>query len=283
MTPWAVDVGCAPDCATHAAPRVPLAETVRRCAALTYAIGRGVSLGGRLADPGTLRDQARSILGALGIRLEAGPQPLTVAASAGGPGTLLVANHVSWLDVVAVLAVEPVTLLAKREIGQWPVVGTLARRVGTRFIDREGVRALPAAVADLATTLRAGRSVLVFPQATTWCSAPGGRFRRATFQAAVDAGAPVRPVTIGYEQRGAPSTVAAFLGEEDFLTSLRRVTGAADLTVRVTPHAPLPPSGRRALAAEAQAAVGRAVPSRCGRSPRVAPVGPLAHDAASAV
>ncbi|MFE9398820.1 lysophospholipid acyltransferase family protein [Streptomyces flavidovirens] len=255
-SPWAVDAGCTPDCAAHAAPRVPMAESVRRCAALAYAITRGAARGERLAEPGILRGQARSVLAALGIRLEAGREPLTVPG--GGTGTLIVANHISWLDVVAVLAVEPVTLLAKREIGQWPVIGALARRVGTRFIDREGLRELPSTVGDLASTLRSVHSVLAFPQATTWCSAPGGRFRRATFQAALDAGAPVRPVTIAYEQLGAPSTVAAFLGDEDFVTSLRRVAGAAALTVRVTPHPPLPLTDRRSLANEARSAVGRA-------------------------
>ncbi|MET9520092.1 lysophospholipid acyltransferase family protein [Streptomyces sp. NPDC002994] len=260
MNPWAVDAGCAPDCAADAAPRVPMAEAVRRCAALARTIARGVSRGDRLAEPEALRGQALNILGALGIRMVAGPQPLTVPGGSGRPGTLIVANHISWLDVVAVLAVEPVTLLAKREIGQWPVIGTLARRVGTRFIDREELRELPRVMADLASVLSSGRSVLVFPQATTWCSAPGGRFRRATFQAALDAGAPVRPVTISYEQTGAPSTVAAFLGDEDFVTSLRRVAGASGLTARVTAHPPLLLTDRRSLAAEALAAVGGAQP-----------------------
>ncbi|MGX1881393.1 lysophospholipid acyltransferase family protein [Streptomyces sp. NPDC055287] len=270
MNPWAVDAGCPPACAAHAAPPVPTAQTVRRCAGLARAIAHAVSRGERLAEPGTLRGQARSILAALGVRLVAGPEPLTVPggstgrtggpAGPAGPGTLIVANHISWLDVVAVLAVEPVTLLAKREIGQWPVVGTLARRVGTCFIDREALRELPRAIADLSSTLRSGRSVLVFPQATTWCSAPGGRFRRAAFQAALDAGAPVRPVTIAYEQAGAPSTVAAFLGDEDFVTSLRRVAGASGLTVRITPRPPLPLTDRRSLAAGARAAVGGAQP-----------------------
>ncbi|MGW7050921.1 lysophospholipid acyltransferase family protein [Streptomyces sp. NPDC054887] len=256
MSPWAVDAGCRPHCAAHAAPAVPAARAVRRCVRLAGAVARAVSCGERLAEPPVLRERARSMLAALGTTLAADPGPLSVPRGDGGPGTLVVANHVSWLDVVAVLAVEPVTLLAKREIGQWPVVGTLARRVGTRFVDREKPRELPHVVDDVARLLRSGRSVLVFPQATTWCSAPGGRFRRAVFQAALDAGAPVRPVTIAYEQAGAPSTVAAFLGDEDFATSLRRVAGASGLTVRITPRPPLPHTDRRSLAAAARAAVG---------------------------
>ncbi|MET8681261.1 lysophospholipid acyltransferase family protein [Streptomyces sp. NPDC004647] len=255
MNPWAVESLCTPACATDAAPRVSLGERVRRYASLTCALSRGVSVGGRLAEPGVLRTRARAVLRALGVRLEAGTEPLRVPGCAGGTGTLIVANHISWLDVISLLAVEPVALLAKREVGRWPVIGTLARRSGTRFIDRDRVRELPKVIESLASMLHAGRSVMVFPQATTWCSVSGGRFRRATFQAAVEAGAPVRPVTIDYYQNGTPSTVAGFLGDEDFGASLRRVVGAGGLAARVTAHRPLFGADRRTLAAEARAAV----------------------------
>ncbi|MFE6158268.1 lysophospholipid acyltransferase family protein [Streptomyces sp. NPDC056486] len=247
---------CTPACVTRSAPRVPSAELARRYAMLAYEIGLGVAQGDRLAEPRALQARARGILGALGVRLEEGPRRLTVNGSRPTrPGTLIVANHISWLDVVSLLAVEPVTVLAKREVGQWPVIGTLARRAGSQFIDRDGLRQLPYVVSELASTLRSGRSVIVFPQATTWCSVPGGRFRRATFQAAADAGAPVRPVTIRYYQHGTRSTTAAFLGDETFGASLHRVARARELTVRVTAHTPLHGSDRRELAAQAQAAV----------------------------
>lgn len=262
---------CTPACVTGPAPRVPSVEVARRYAALAYEIGLGVAGGERLAEPRALRARARGILDALGVRLEAGPECLTVNGGSGRPGaperltvnggpgrpgTLIVANHISWLDVVSLLAVEPVTVLAKREVGRWPVIGALARRAGSQFIDRDGLRQLPYVVAELASTLASGRSVVVFPQATTWCSVPGGRFRRATFQAAADAGAPVRPVTIRYYQRGTRSTTAAFLGDESFRASLHRVARARELTVHVTAHTPLHGSDRRQLAAQAQAAVG---------------------------
>ncbi|MEU3742964.1 lysophospholipid acyltransferase family protein [Streptomyces sp. NPDC032198] len=252
--PAAPAVLCTPACVTPSAPEVSPAELARRYAALAYEIGIGVAQGERLAEPRALRARARGILGALGVRLEAGPERLTVTGSR--PGTLIVANHISWLDVVSLLAVEPVTVLAKREVGRWPVIGSLARRAGSQFIDRDELRQLPHVVDELSSTLRSGHSVLVFPQATTWCSVAGGRFRRATFQAAADAGAPVRPVTIRYYQHGVRSTTAAFLGDETFGASLHRVARARGLTVRVTPHASLRRSDRRELAAEAQAAVG---------------------------
>ncbi|WP_098241061.1 lysophospholipid acyltransferase family protein [Streptomyces formicae] len=256
MNPWTVEPGCPSSCAAPPEHRVPRPELLRRYAALTYALTRAAARGDGLAEPRVLRSEARAVLDALGVRLAAGRDPLSAPRGAGrGPGTLIVANHISWLDVVALLAVEPATVLAKREVGRWPLIGTLARRVGTRFIDRDArPRELPYTVAALAELLRDGTSVLVFPQATTWCTAAGGRFRRAAFQAAADAGAPVRPVTVEYRQGGLPSTAAAFLGDEDFTASLRRVAGARDLTVRITAHALLGGTDRRALAAAAQRA-----------------------------
>lgn len=230
--PWDVWSDCTPDCAAHALPRVPAPRAARRGAAFAGAVRRALTDGARMADPVRLRAHAASLLDALGVRVE-GPAALTAGD---GPGTLVVVNHISWLDILALLAVEPVTLLAKREVGTWPVVGGLARRAGTHFIDRTSPRRLRHTVQEVSELLGSGRSVAVFPQATTWCTADRGAFRRATFQAALDAEAPVRPVTLDYTQQGLPSTVAAFCGEDTFAASLRRVLAARALTVRVTAH-----------------------------------------------
>ncbi|MER0479454.1 1-acyl-sn-glycerol-3-phosphate acyltransferase [Streptomyces sp. Edi2] len=293
--PWDVWSDCTPDCAAHALPRVPATRIARRGAAFARCVRRALTDGERMADPVRLRAHAGALLDALGVRVE-GAAALTAGNRDGdgtgpgygigfgsgsglgpangldfgtgpgpangpgpGPGTLIVINHISWLDILALLAVEPVTLLAKREVGTWPVVGGLARRAGTHFIDRTSPRRLRHTVREVSELLGAGRSVAVFPQATTWCTADRGSFRRATFQAALDAGAPVRPVTLEYTQQGLPSTVAAFCGEDTFAASLRRVLAARALTVRVTAHPVLNPADgfwdRRELAERAARAV----------------------------
>ncbi|GAA2337537.1 1-acyl-sn-glycerol-3-phosphate acyltransferase [Streptomyces caniferus] len=253
--PWDVWSDCTPDCATHALPRVPATRIARRGAAFARSVRRALTDGERMADPVRLRAHAAALLDALGVRVE-GAAALTAG---NGPGTLVVVNHISWLDILALLAVEPVTLLAKREVGAWPVVGGLARRAGTHFIDRTSPRRLRHTVREVSELLGSGRSVAVFPQATTWCTADRGGFRRATFQAALDAGAPVRPVTLDYTQQGLPSTVAAFCGEDTFAASLRRVLAARALTVRVTAHPLLTAADgfpdRRELAERAERAV----------------------------
>jgi 1-acyl-sn-glycerol-3-phosphate acyltransferase len=212
----------------------------------------GVLLTGLLLVPllrrVAVRATARALLAALGVRLVwRGPAPR--------PGSLLVANHVSWLDIVALLAVEPVRLVAKDEVRRWPAIGMLARLSGSLFVDRSRPRLLPGTVGEVAAALRAGRSVAVFPEGTTFCGAAHGRFRPAMFQAAVDAQAPVVPITIRYD-----TTAAAFVGDDTLWSSVRRIAALRSLTVTLVAAAALRPAvgaDRRALARTAQACVGQ--------------------------
>lgn len=201
------------------------------------------------------RALARAVLAGLGIRHSAaGRLPQERA--------LLVANHVSWLDVVVILAHAPARLLAKREVRAWPLIGRLAATLGTVFVDRSRPKRLPATVAEVSRNLAAGAVVAVFPEGTTWCGRMAGGFRPAMFQAAVDAGAPVVPVRLSFTQSGAVSTVAAFIGDETLLASLKRVVAARDLTVSLRAYPKLhpvpcepPAHSRRVLARAAAAAV----------------------------
>ncbi|MCD0452155.1 1-acyl-sn-glycerol-3-phosphate acyltransferase [Actinocorallia sp. API 0066] len=233
----------------HALSPASRLVAARRAAALAGAAAWAAVLP---VSPARLTPMTRSLLAALGVRAELEGPGFSVP---GEVGTLIVANHVSWLDVLAVLSVEPVTMLAKREVGDWPVIGRIAHEAGTAFIDRDGLRSLPGTVAELTALLRAGQSVMAFPEGTTRCSTPGP-LRRAVFQAALDAGAPVRPVTLAYRQDGRPSTVAAYVGVDSFGVSLGRVLTASSLTVHLRVHPPLHPSAadtRRTLAARATA------------------------------
>ncbi|MFI5931623.1 lysophospholipid acyltransferase family protein [Actinoplanes sp. NPDC051494] len=194
-----------------------------------------------------LRTIARGLLAAMGVKLVwRGPAPR--------PGSLLVANHVSWLDVLALLAVTPSRVIAKSEVATWPFVGLIARAGGAIFLDRSRPRQLPAAVAEVAATLRAGHSVAVFPEGTTFCGTERGRFRPAVFQAAADARVPVVPISIRY---GSPS--AAFVGDDTLWSSVRRVVALRGLTVTLVGAPaliPEPGADRRVLARAAQASAG---------------------------
>jgi 1-acyl-sn-glycerol-3-phosphate acyltransferase len=135
---------------------------------------------------------------------------------------LWVANHVSWLDVMALGRLRALHFVAKHDVGEWPLIGRLASASGTRFVDREGRRGLRTLVEDLAAQLDAGRSVAIFPEGTT---TPGDvllRFKPLLFQAAVLAKAPVQPVTLRYVEQG-PRRIAPYLGDDLFVSHLGRV------------------------------------------------------------
>ncbi|WP_214370062.1 lysophospholipid acyltransferase family protein [Pseudonocardia sp. H11422] len=219
----------------------------------------------------------RGVLGAAAVQLR-----VTGAASYGdGPsGVLVVANHLSWIDVLALGAVQPVRMLAKREVRDWPVIGWLARRNGALFVDRSGLRGLPAVIADTAAALRDGAAVGVFPEGTTWCGSASGPFRRAAFQAAIDAGVPVRPVSIALRlPDGRPTTEGAFVGDQTLFDSMLRVLCLPALVCEVTVHreiVALPGEDRRALALRAERVVVAVTGVRPGSaeaaSPRTRPV-----------
>ncbi len=213
-------------------------------------LGRG-SLRSRGRIPaGLVRRWCRWIVRAAGVRVR-----VTGTAPATG-GLLLVANHISWLDIPLLAAVRPARMLAKSDIRQWPVAGPLAAHGGALFIDRSRLRALPGTVARIADALRAGQAVGVFPEGSTWCGRAQGPFRRAVFQAALDAGVPVQPVRLRYRITGGPaSTTPAFIGDDSLLTSVWRVVSARGLVAEVEVRQLIAPGShpdRRSLARAAQ-------------------------------
>ncbi|MFI7429604.1 lysophospholipid acyltransferase family protein [Micromonospora sp. NPDC049836] len=274
---WRPASGCGPGCLPAATgPAVPPARRAGRLLGVLGMVLAGVGLAALLpvlparARRAALRGWARGVLRALGVRLDVhGRLPRRPA--------LLVANHVSWLDILAVLAVAPARMVAKREVRGWPLVGPLAAAAGTVFVDRSRPRDLPATVGRVAAALRAGHPVAVFPEGTTWCGAaadcrPARGFRPALFQAAVAAGAPVVPLRLRYRSAGDATTLAAFLGEESLWRSVRRVLAARGLTVSVGVAAalhPAPDADRRVLARAAESAI-HLTPTRPARRLRPA-------------
>jgi 1-acyl-sn-glycerol-3-phosphate acyltransferase len=243
-TLWQPASGCGDRCRVGGAgQRGPVAVVVRVMALAVVLLG-GLLLA--MLSSATLRVLSRAILAVLGVRLVwRGSEPR--------PGSLLVANHISWLDVIALTAIRQVRMVAKHDVRGWPGIGGMTARAGTIFIDRTRPRALPGTVAEVAAALRAGRSVVVFPEGTTYCGPESGRFRSALFQAAIDAGAPVVPVSVSYD-----STEAAFVGEDTLGESIVRIARARGLTVTLAAAPALRPdpgADRRALARAAQSSL----------------------------
>ncbi|MEU3148043.1 MULTISPECIES: 1-acyl-sn-glycerol-3-phosphate acyltransferase [unclassified Streptomyces] len=259
--------GCvAPTGATRAVPRAVL-----RLAAVLALVLAGVLLVpvGRLVPAGLVGRWCRWIVRAAGVRVR-----ITGGAAPAG-GLLLVANHISWLDIPLLGGVRPARMLAKAEIRRWPLAGLLVERSGVLFIDRDRLRALPDTVARITGALGEGSAVAVFPEGSTWCGRGQGPFRRAAFQAALDAGVPVQPVRIHYRDAcGTAATAPAFVGDDTLVASLWRVVSARGLVAEAELRAAIPPGShpdRRTLAAAAQPHDGSARDHRTGpRAVRVA-------------
>ncbi|MFB9686647.1 lysophospholipid acyltransferase family protein [Amycolatopsis plumensis] len=259
---WMPSSPCGDECLTADDPLVGVPRRVLRfAAAISVVLAALVSAPLLLVAPGRerlLRLVFQGVLRAFGVRLDirGGADFLTAPA---GRGALVVNNHISWLDIVAINALRPMRALAKKEIASWPVLGGLVRRGGSIFLDRERLRTLPATMAALADALRTGSLVSVTPEGTTWCGLASGRFTTATFQAAIDGGVPVRPIALRYRLAdGRETSRPAFIGPESLIASLRRVAALRGLVleIHICPEiAPGRAETRRELADLAESAV----------------------------
>jgi 1-acyl-sn-glycerol-3-phosphate acyltransferase len=169
------------------------------------------------------RRWSAALLQMLGVRLQRGGAPVA-------RGALLVANHVSWLDVLVVNTICPATFVSKREIGSWPAVGMLLAGTETILLRRGCGRAARKAVDEIGGLLGAGRAVAIFPEGTTSDGSSVLPFRPALFQAAVDRTRKVLPLALSYRGlRGETCAAAAYTGDTSFWHSLRRIALAPGL------------------------------------------------------
>jgi 1-acyl-sn-glycerol-3-phosphate acyltransferase len=188
---------------------------------------------------------ARGLLDALGVRLRLDGEAPTDAA-------LLVANHVSWLDVAALAALRPALFVCKSEIAAWPAIGWLLQRIGTVFLRRGSLRDLWRVHLRLREALGRRYDAAAFPEGTT--TAGGGvlPFRPALFQSAIDAGVPVQPLALAYN-----GPEAVYVGDTSFARSLAAIAAARNLELRVAVLEPLDTGGanRKILALRARLAI----------------------------
>ncbi|MFD9741746.1 lysophospholipid acyltransferase family protein [Umezawaea sp. NPDC059074] len=260
---WMPNSPCGEGCLDRSAPTVgAFRAAFRLVAAVTVLLaGAFVLLLRGNARETVLRHWFRTLARAFGARIEVhGPDRFQETP---GRGVLVVSNHVSWLDELAIDGVQPIRMVAKRDIRDWPVLGRIITAARTVYLDRERLSLLPGTVAELAGALREGAAVGIHAEGTTWCGLASGGYRPALFQAALDAGVPVRPVVLRYRLAdGTPTTSPAFVGTDTLVDSVRRVVRLRGLVVEVhvlDEIAPGRAATRRELAGLAQRAAERVV------------------------
>jgi 1-acyl-sn-glycerol-3-phosphate acyltransferase len=213
------------------------------------------------------------MLWCLGVRVTVSGGPIRNL-----PGMLVVSDHMSWLDIVTIAAVLPTTrwraapasFVGRADVAANLVVRMMACIIKVIPIERASLRQLPAVVDAVAARLRAGQTVVAFPEGTTWCGLASGPFYPAMFQAAVDTGRPVQPLRLRYYHRdGRVSTVPAYIGDDTLPRSIGRLLVARRTVARVYVESlQLPGDDRRELARRCQAAIRMKATSHPGHGQR---------------
>jgi 1-acyl-sn-glycerol-3-phosphate acyltransferase len=169
-----------------------------------------------------------------------------------GP-VVLVANHVSWLDPLALARLLPCVPFAKREVSTWPIIGAIGRQHGVVFVDRRDAWSGALGLRSALRALAAGVSVLNFPEGTTTTGESMLPFRRGVFGLARLARVPVVPAALGCDDPDLTWT-----GSDLFLPHYLRTIARRESVIRVRFGWPMTPErygSAEDLAREARAAV----------------------------
>lgn len=226
---------------------------------------------------------SRQLVRLLGIRIQSPGDSLACVEHG-----LLVGNHISFIDVFVINALLPSAFVAKSEVAQWPLIGWLARRAGTVFIERGSRRAAHLTHRHMLQALEAGRRLALFPEGTTTAGHGVLPFHAALFQSAIDAAVPVHAVALGYHRAdGTRSEAPAYIGDIGLLDCLLAVLHTPGLVARLSLagsfRPPLPE--RRHLAHKCHQAVAKALthtpdPGNRGANPFSGPGQPSRNEAA---
>ena len=185
------------------------------------------------------------------------------------PATLILANHVSWLDIPVLAGATGCAFVSKAEIAGHPLLKWLADQNMTLYVDRSDKRSIHGQAERMRQALHRGQPLAVFPEGTVGV---GGRllpFKPSLLSAVAPPpeGVVIRPVAVDYHGRAGE---LAWVPGEHGLTNFLRVLGRPGrrrVTVRVLD--PLPPTAdRKALAGAAHDAIARALDA--GASPPAA-------------
>lgn len=178
-------------------------------------------------------------------------------------GQLLVANHVSWLDVIVLHSLCPqARFVAKSDVLRWPLIGRLAQGAGTLFVQRDRPRMAARIVSEVTTVLGSGGTVMVFPEGTTSDGVAVLPFRSSLLQAAFAGNATAQPLALRYsEGTHAISPSVRYLGEDSLVQSIWWLCRARGVVAKVTalPLRAASSADRKAFTAELRADIEQAL------------------------
>ncbi|WP_353152532.1 lysophospholipid acyltransferase family protein [Herminiimonas fonticola] len=171
---------------------------------------------------------------------------------------LIVANHVSWLDIFVINSQQPCRFVAKADIRKWPVLGWLCAQGGTIFIARGKQREVRRVYAGLVHSIEAGERIAFFPEGTTVAQGSLLPFHANLFEAAIEAQVPVQPYAIRYvDEHGNLHSAADFIGDMSFVDSMLLIMKTRKMTAQliVLPTIDTAGAHRRELAQAARESI----------------------------
>ena len=157
---------------------------------------------------------------------------------------LMVANHISWMDIIVIQSIKPSIFVAKSDVASWPLFGWVAQMTGTIFIKREKVSDIKKALKKMKRRL-IKRSVCIFPEGTS----TNGRyllpFKSNLFQSSIDTNKSILPLCLRYKQKGMYSDKVAFIDDMSLVDSIMKIKKEIDISVEVEVLQPVRPRGNR--------------------------------------
>ncbi|HEY6095580.1 MAG TPA: lysophospholipid acyltransferase family protein [Gallionellaceae bacterium] len=175
---------------------------------------------------------------------------------------MLVSNHVSWLDIYLLNSVRPARFVSKAELRQWPVIGWVAWKTGTFFINRAKRHDTARVNHEMSEALSKGGCVAVFPEGTTSYGDTLLPFHASLFQPVIHSESKVWPVAMRYRHAdGSLNREAAYVGDTSFGESVKQILGQPEIHAELVFAPPILSHGktRRELARLAEQAIAEAL------------------------
>ena len=174
----------------------------------------------------------------------------------------LVSNHLSYLDIIVLATVRPMTFVSKHDVAAWPVIGWMTKLGGTIFVNREAKSTSYGLVETLADALAQGAPLLVFPEGTSTDGQDVLPFKTSLFEAPVRTNTTVQPMTLRYLSVGGKPLeprlrdLLCWYGDMDFAPHAWKMLTLRGIEVEVTLGRPLEPgTARKSLAGRAREGV----------------------------
>jgi 1-acyl-sn-glycerol-3-phosphate acyltransferase len=148
------------------------------------------------------------------------------------PGSLLISNHISWLDIIVIGQYLPANFVAKSDISNWPVIGYLARQAGTIFIRRGDKQHIRTTSEKMAWLLKQNSNIIAFPEGTTTPGIEVLNFHSSLFQPALLTKSIIQPVALQYQ--GEAKEHAPFIGDDGFIPHLIKILTLDKIEVQLS-------------------------------------------------